>query len=494
MRGCLNRRCDEVDHPSIENMGKMHKRNHRSAGSGLIATTLLLLTALRVDAGTYTWTGAAGDNNYSNPTNWSPQGSPGLGDNVIFNIDAAPSSGTAADVTNTASLLISQTLFTTGPAFDNSGTIVLATTADLTTTFSGTETLSGGGLIMLEGNASLYSFQSGTLVNQNNTICGDGSMFTAHASIVNDGTISADSSDGSIYINAPNQNFPFINNGTISASSGGTFYNTGIINNTNGSVVALDGGTVLDGRFIGGTFSTVGSGQILAGSYSSGGLTLIGAINNLDQITVEGSPTSPGSLRLFGPPTIGSATASLSGGGSISLDNYSELQIQSSAGFVNVDNTIEGSGTLTATSTNVFNQGTLSANTSGATLTIAAAGSTTFSNTGTLEAAGGGNLAIACPINNAGGVVAAKAGSTVTLSGSGALTGGTIMGSGTIAGSLKLAGMTVAPGDSSTAIGALTLSNGTTDSPTQAPISGKPAACPAALRRAALAAALISCS
>ena len=44
-------------------------------------------------AGTYTWTGASGDNDYSKPGNWDPASVPGESDDVVIDGAAVTWSG-----------------------------------------------------------------------------------------------------------------------------------------------------------------------------------------------------------------------------------------------------------------------------------------------------------------------------------------------------------------------------------------------------------------
>ena len=97
-------------------------------------------------------------------------------------------------------------------------------------------------------------------------------------------------------------------------------------------------------------------------------------------------------------------------------------------GFTN-DETITGAGTIDS---GVFiNNGTINANVSGQTLLLQSFAAGT-ANTKTMEASGGGTLELnGSSWNNAGGTITARTGSSVDLTGSVTITGGTLSSSGT---------------------------------------------------------------
>ena len=132
------------------------------------------------------------------------------------------------------------------------------------------------------------------------------------------------------------------------------------------------------------------------------------------------------------------ANTTLSGGGTVTLgsDGTATAFIQQGQGgltLTNADNTIQGYGVIGNGGLTVINNGTINANVSGQTLTLNGSGGVT--NTGTLEATGGGILGISnITVNDAVSSIQANgAGSSVLIQNSnivgGALTttgGGTI--------------------------------------------------------------------
>ena len=106
-------------------------------------------------------------------------------------------------------------------------------------------------------------------------------------------------------------------------------------------------------------------------------------LSNAGQINI--GVAGPGNYANF---YVVAPTVNLSGGGIVNLNNASS-QLGSTGGnaLVNMDNTIQGQGTITGLS-NFTNQATVNANVSGGTLNIYVP----TTNTGTLEATGGGTL------------------------------------------------------------------------------------------------------
>ena len=174
-----------------------------------------------------------------------------------------------------------------------------------------------------------------------------------------------------------------------------------------------------------------------------------GACNNFsldptDSVTLGNSSNPNASLSLSGSSftnkgkitltqtshlaLAGSGTQTLSGGGSITLNAIGAALNGSGQTLMNVDNTIKGQGWLGQGTINIVNQGTISANVSGATLTLQG-GSGGVTNTGTIQALTGATLQVQGKIFNNLGKVTASSG-TVLLNG-GSIAGGTLSTSGT---------------------------------------------------------------
>ncbi len=130
----------------------------------------------------------------------------------------------------------------------------------------------------------------------------------------------------------------------------------------------------------------------------------------------------------------------LTGGGTVNLSNASSV-ITVNPGdsgnllsLVNKDNTIQGQGSIYGLA-NFTNQGTVNANVSGGTLSI---GNTLFNsgqpttNTGTLEATGGGTLSFfRSTVTNTNGTISAGNSSSVIIGGNATIIGGNLTSSGT---------------------------------------------------------------
>jgi fibronectin-binding autotransporter adhesin len=400
---------------------------------------------------TSTWSGGSGE--------WAP--CPNAGGNALWDtcsqstpeypdgnynavIDGGPVtlSGTDGDTIVNLTLgsggsvdIIGGYVFITGNSISNNGTITITNGNGLALIGQGAiVTLSGGGTVNMNSSLSNFDGTAGsspTLINQQ-TIMGQGSLGKEGFSIQNQGTINA---VGGLLTVQPSS-AGIINTGTFEASSGATLDVTygflGPFNNTGGTIKALDGGVVqLQGEiYTGGTLTTVGSGVIqLTGGTVLNGLTNSGLVqitSNLGDLqnTVTNTGTiqlDPGTLSMLGSVT-------LTGSGSLIMSGSSILNQNSAGGSLTNQQLIHGSGTISELP--VTNQGTITADSSSNTLTLAG-GAT--ANTGTLEASGGGTLELETVVNNSGGTIEALAGSTVILNSgfNGSVNGGTLKTSGT---------------------------------------------------------------
>ena len=385
--------------------------------------------------------------------------------------------GTSGTVDNTGSLQIEDgaTLLVLGP-LDNSGTIALDSSGDGTTLLfhQTVVTLSGGGVISMTDNANNaiqgFDGNSDTLTNVDNTIEGAGAIDGGIA-LTNEqsGVIDATGANALII----NLGTTVINDGTLEASnphglaqSGGLLIQNTHVNGTGGGVILADGTHVdlQNADIIGGTLQSSSGGviNVLTGAQSTldgtnGALDNTGALHVGDGATLLllGSIDNSGTIALEsgGDATtllFHQAGVTLSGGGVVSMTDNANNAIQGFDGsgdtLTNVDNTIEGAGSIDggitlineqqgvidATGTNalvidlgatVTNEGKLEA-TSGGTLQIDSG----IDNTGTLEA-NGGTLIVESVVNTSGGTVAIAGGGTanfesffdenVTFSGSG---------------------------------------------------------------------------
>jgi hypothetical protein len=312
--------------------------------------------------------------------------------------------------------------------------------------------------------------------------------------LINQGTINANVSGQLLFL----QQLNLTNTGTVEATGGGILEtNGGPINNTGGSIVADGGsevlllgvglpggltkGNVTGGTItakplgvvslengvtiVGGTLQTIsrtipmvgtisgllgvlnsGQSAFLEGATPTGAVTIQGTYTNVAGGTtyLDGVLNNQGNIALNGGTGVSNASVlnlsgvaeTLQGGGTVGMSG--DAQIVSTANgntLTNVDNTIQGAGLVGGSITsfmNLVNQATINANVSGQTLFL---DNVNLTNTGVLEASGGGVLETnGGPINNTGGNIVATSGGEVRLFGAGApgalttgsVTGGTI--------------------------------------------------------------------
>ncbi|MBZ5724381.1 MAG: hypothetical protein LAP87_05230 [Acidobacteriia bacterium] len=231
----------------------------------------------------------------------------------------------------------------------------------------GNATLTGGGTVNMGGGSiSGYTPNGapGTLTTDNH-IQGAGSLSAIVLNNQAGGVIDANTGGQTLAIYDATVN----NTGTLQASNGGTLQlgggattsvNGGLIQALNGSTVALSGGLTVTGS----TLNTSDTGQIDAGpvvlngianlgnlrTVGGGNTVLAGTIDNVGTITMAGGNIGL-NLQMFVP---GSAT--LTGGGTINMaggliDGYTPNGAPGS--LTNIDNTIQGSGNITAHLTNL---------------------------------------------------------------------------------------------------------------------------------------------
>jgi hypothetical protein len=167
-------------------------------------------------------------------------------------------------------------------------------------------------------------------------------------------------------------------------------------------------------------------------------------IENNDTLTVDGNITNDGAITLSsagnGTDLIIGASASLSGTGTVTLSNNANNGIEGSAATdvltVGSGQTISGAGDIGENQMALTNGGIINA-TQSTPLYVDTSNGTT--NTGTLEATGGGTLilygrddsSVPNTINNAGGTILGGTGSSVQLQNGIIISGGTLNTSGT---------------------------------------------------------------
>ena len=394
------------------------------------------------------------------------------------NANAAVLDGTAGAVTNAGAIEIgSAHALTLKGTITNTGTVAIVPT---TATFAylyvadGDVTLGGGGTVTL-GNATYAALRgvadTDRLVNVDNTLQGTGRIGANAMALTNQaaGLIDANVSGQALKVDPSAAGA--VNRGTMRASGGGVLQLlSGTFDNGSGTIAALDGSTVeLDYAHIqGGLLTTIGSGLIKVTSGNANAAILDGAadavtstgaieIGSGGALTLKGTITNTGTAAIapttatFAYLYVADGDVALGGGGTVTLGNATYALLRGVADtdrLVNTDNTIQGTGRIGYNGMKLTNRGTIDANaataltidpTDGAagvlnegTLRASAAGGLvctggTFSNTGTVEALGGGTVSFTASavVTNydagaqslTGGTWRAMAGSTLTFSG-----------------------------------------------------------------------------
>ena len=416
--------------------------------TGVLLLALLCGSQLMLAQATATWIGGAG--------NWAP--CPNGGGSARWNtcsanpptypdgnyvavIQGGPvtqNTGVSLDSMSVAagdSLIITPGYIgLTGSSLINNGSVTIGAGNGLFLEGNTILTLSGGGTVSMTDPKAYFSGTSGfnpTLINQQ-TIQGEGYIGLGLMAVTNQGTINANAGLLSLQPTTTG----IINTGIMEASSGSTLeiiYGVPApFNNTGGTIQALNGGTVIlyDGNYTGGTLKTLGTGvfTVPAGAVNP---ILIGVTNagNYEVppgagSSIQGTITNNGTFQVGGELFISGAT-SAGGSGSILLQGGGLHQLTGTDALTNLSpHLIHGGGTIYELP--LTNRSIILADSTSAALGLT--GNTT-TNTGTLEASGGGTLQISNTVKNTGGVIAALASSTVDLIGT--VSGGTLTTSGT---------------------------------------------------------------
>ena len=411
---------------------------------------------------TTNWLGGAG--NWSDSTKWSTGAVPnsastnvciddGNAANSQVTLDISVSVGTLTIDSGDSLIISDNTSLAAAGNISNSGHITVS--AGQNNTFlriQGPVSLSGGGTLTLTtsgiGPAIINANCScgAQLTNVDNTIEGVGT-------IGNNGLPLINQAGGTVNANVPGGNALFINtaadtnSGLMEATAGGTLQLSGTFNNGTGTItssgsgstvqlvnVTIQGGTLNSsgGAVLGvpaGNSATLdgstGAGQVtLAGTYTiadNSTTVVLGTINNTGTILVNAN-TSNSFLRLQGAVSLtGSGTVALStAGNGAAIIN---ANCSCGAALTNVNNTIQGFGTIGNNGLPVLNQGIIDANASAATLFV----NGPLTNPNLMEATNGGTLQILNTTdNNSGGTIIANgAGSQVQLV-SATIQGGTL--------------------------------------------------------------------
>ena len=368
---------------------------------------------------------------------------------AVYDVNQATLDGSTHTLTNSGTVnLDDDTTLTLLGTINNTGTIALNADNYNTDLVVGgaTVTLTGGGTVLLDNNNlnRIYgAVATDILVNVNNTIEGAGQLGTSQLTLVNDaaGVINANDSDG---LALTGGGTAVVNSGLIeSTSTGGLYIETAVNSSTGGTILANGGDVYLNGGTIqGGLLATGASG---GGYFIQGGSSVLDgtaqAVTNASVVTLTdgttltllGTIVNTGSIDISAANyttdlIVGGATVTLSGGGTILLDNNSGNQIYGTVGtdqLVNVNNLIEGAGQLGAAQLTFINEaaGIVDANDTGA-LTVNGGGVVVI-NDGLMESTSTGGLVFQSAVDSHGGGTILANGGNVYLSG-GTLQGGVI--------------------------------------------------------------------
>jgi hypothetical protein len=242
----------------------------------------------------------------------------------------------------------------------------------------------------------------------NHTIAGSGQLGNGTMGITNRGTILGDQAHA-LVVN-PGSN-GLTNLGVMRSSGNGTLtLSTGVFDNTNGLIEALDGSrvTLSGGATVsGGMFATTGTGalQVVAGDSA----ILAGTITNDGTVQVHGYYAT--SLNISGATTM-------TGNGIVRMSDYASRMGGADAGAAltnDVNHTIAGSGQLGNGTMGITNKGTILGDQFHA--LVVNPGSNGLTNLGVLRAATGGTLEMATSQFESAGTVAAEGGGIVVVDG-----------------------------------------------------------------------------
>ena len=443
--------------------GSKRKLSQQSLYQAPAVGSLALVHAAKPNAAvplvtTDTWTGGGGaDTGWSDAANWN-NGAITSGENIVINLTTAATvvdgtftigtlmlggTGDSATIANGQDLIVDGNI-------SNAGTITLGSTTTYTYLQVGAAniTLSGTGTLVL-GSATPYNIvqatASGNTLTNQSTITGAGTIGNGTGLVLsNSGTINANVSGQTLLLNPGAST----NTGTLEATNGGTLVlsgaswtqtSPGTITAATGSAVVLKNGVTVTG----GTLTTSGTGFVYGDGANLVGVTNTGQfeVQNNNVTNISGTINNTGTITLDSTTTWTylqlNGNATLTGSGTLVLGSaniYNVIQTATSGLTLTNQSTIQGEGTIgNGTGLIVSNSGTINANVSGQNLVLNSASAST--NTGTLEATGGGTLVLSGQYGgnwtNTSGNITAATGSAVVLNNGVTVTGGTLTGSGT---------------------------------------------------------------
>jgi hypothetical protein len=419
---------------------------------------------------TDSWTGAGGDGNWSNGTNWSTGNEPGSSDNACITASGAAVTldvadgvaglavGSSDSLTFPTATNTNEGLTVSGSSITNSGQIILSApvqfgTTGLNLSSSGTITLSGNGTITLSANSFGGDSIGGSAALSNKSTIRGGGNFDMTFNNAKGGVINANESGVQLVVGRNQNQGASSNKGLMEATDGGQLAMGSLaLNNVGGTIkavgknsyVQLEGEGQGNETFTGGTWTTANGGaiQLVDGSVlldgtngntitNSGTMQLVdgaphpggnfqGVVNNTGtiQILSRGSQISAGIPSGQTWTLMGSGSLILGDGTSNAYNN--QVGVSGNGTFAN-QQLVEGTGYI-LNLPSFTNSGTINANiptgTNNLQLVLGRAGAST--NSGTIEATNGGVLVVgSTTINNTGGTFeAVGTNSNISLVGS----------------------------------------------------------------------------
>ena len=354
------------------------------------------------------------------------------GEGLFTAVGSVGLSGVGQALTNKAEVNITDgSALTLDGAIDNVGEISVGGGADDTDLVidGPTVTLTGSGTVLMSdapnnqiyGDATTFT---NVLDNVNNTIEGAGEIGDDKLSLVNSGTIDATGTANSLVIDTTSAT----NTGLIESTGAAGLLIVASINNSGGVIAANQGDVYLEGgaAIVGGTVASSPHSQIDVSNTTTSAVTLNGAasaltnngdiyVEDASQLDLVGAIVNNGEISISGSTgftdlVVSGPSATLTGGGTLELSDglYNQIYGASAADkLTNVDNTIEGAGTIGVGELTLVNQGTVDASGTNALFL----NTTSTVNTGLIESTNVGGLLIETAVGNAGGVIAANGGS-----------------------------------------------------------------------------------
>lgn len=306
-------------------------------------------------------------------------------------------------------------------------------------TFSGTQTLGGGGALVLSDRIyNLVQTGSGNTLTHaaGHTIRGAGLLLYNAGNLINDGAVLAQGVNA-LKIDPLNV---FVNRGTLRAEgAGGLILEAGVYTNAANTLTALDGSKIVlnaGARLVGGTLRTEGSSRVIPQEMSIfDGVTLDAgcvvtqanyvSVTVLDGLANDGAWNIGASINYTYLTFSGSQT--LSGAGELVLSDSKFNLVQTGSGQTLTHasgHTIRGAGHLLYNAGNLVNEGVILAQGSNA---LQIDPLNVFVNLGTLRAEGAGGLILGSGVyTNTANTLTALDGSRIELNTSARLVGGTL--------------------------------------------------------------------